>query len=353
MHWFLAGTAAIALAASGAIAQPGNGNGNGNGKGGPAHAQSGNHGGGNANRGNGGGKQNAQRGNGGGNSQQANRGNGGGNAKSDRGNGNDSPARAIANRGNGNGNPVHAGNNGRGQSIATRNMGRGDANARGADRRIASYDGPSRYIDRTYYSERDVRSNIVLDGCPPGLAKKYNGCRPPGQARKDGFLRRDSYSPDWWGLSRYRDSYNYRYDGGYLVRLLTDGSVGSYIPLLGGALSLGSTWPRSYGYTNLSPYYSDYYDLGGPNNYRYADNVVYRLEPETRAITSIAALLTGDDFTIGQRMPQGYDIYNVPPSYRDRYYDRPDAMYRYSDGYIYQMDPETRLVAAAIELLAT
>ena len=101
----------------------------------------------------------------------------------------------------------------------------------------------------------------------------------------------------------------------------------------------------------LDPYYVDYYRLGSQGGYRYADNVVYRVDPETTAITSIAALLTGDDFRVGQPMPAGYDVYNVPYGYRDRYYDRPDAYYRYADGYVYQVDPETRLIAAAIELL--
>lgn len=50
-------------------------------------------------------------------------------------------------------------------------------------------------------------------------------------------------------------------------------------------------------------------------------------------------------------MPLGYDIYNVPPAYRDRYVDGPDAMYRYSDGYVYEVDPTTQLVRAVIELL--
>ena len=52
-------------------------------------------------------------------------------------------------------------------------------------------------------------------------------------------------------------------------------------------------------------------------------------------------------------MPLGYDVYNVPYPYRGQYLDGPDALYRYSDGYVYQVDPETRLVAAAIELLAS
>jgi hypothetical protein len=50
-------------------------------------------------------------------------------------------------------------------------------------------------------------------------------------------------------------------------------------------------------------------------------------------------------------MPRGYDVYNVPSAYRDRYYDTPEANYRYSDGYVYRVDPQTQLVAAAIDLL--
>jgi patatin-like phospholipase/acyl hydrolase len=41
----------------------------------------------------------------------------------------------------------------------------------------------------------------------------------------------------------------------------------------------------------------------------------------------------------------------VPYSYRDRYVDGPDAYYRYSDGYVYQVDPTTQLIQAAIQLL--
>ena len=81
--------------------------------------------------------------------------------------------------------------------------------------------------------------------------------------------------------------------------------------------------------------------------------MIYPIDPETEAITSIAALLTGDEFAIGQPMPLGYDVYNVPYGYRDRYIDGSDAYYRYADGYVYQIDPETRLIAAAIELLAS
>ena len=50
-------------------------------------------------------------------------------------------------------------------------------------------------------------------------------------------------------------------------------------------------------------------------------------------------MLTGHTFGVGQMLPMGYDAYNVPFAYRDRYYDSDRAMYRYADGHIYQVDP--------------
>ena len=129
------------------------------------------------------------------------------------------------------------------------------------------------------------------------------------------------------------------------------GDVSGYIPLLGGALSIGNPWPSDYRYSQVPDYYVDYYNLGGPDGYRYADNVLYRVEPETAAIQSVAALLTGNDIVVGEPLPRGYDVYNVPYAYRDRYRDSRDALYRYSDGYVYRVDPTTQLVSAAIDLL--
>ena len=78
---------------------------------------------------------------------------------------------------------------------------------------------------------------------------------------------------------------------------------------------------------------------------------LYRVDPQSGLIDSIAALLTGDTWAVGQPMPMGYDVYNVPYGYQDRYYDTSDSMYRYSDGYVYQVDPTTQLVQAIIELI--
>lgn len=192
----------------------------------------------------------------------------------------------------------------------------------------------------------DGRSRLI-DGCPPGLAKKNNGCMPPGQLKQRGGWWSALDRPAWWGLGGLAAG-SYFYEDGYLVRYEGD-EVDGWLPLLGGALAPGNVWPSYYEAVPVPDYYQDYYGLGP--SYRYYDDVLYRVDPETSAISSVAALLTGDDFAVGEPLPAGYDVYNVPYEFRDEYVDGPDSLYRYSDGYVYQVDPETRLIAAAIELL--
>lgn len=352
MRILMAGAAALALAASGAYAQPGNGKGqdnNGGGKPDTAQQQKGN-GGGKAERGPQRDAQNDNRG--GGNAkadrgpqrtaQSDNRGNGGGNAKSDR-----APERRNVER------PDNRSNRSNDRADARvlngRDNDRDNRNVRIGydrdDRRGHDYDRDWLRLDH---------SRGLVNGCPPGLAKKRNGCNPPGQV-KDAYDYRRSifggyYRPSLFGLLGGYDRGDYYYRDGYLVRY-RDNSISGWIPLLGGALGIGNVWPVGYTSYDVPDYYVDYYNLGGPGRYRYADNVIYRVDPEDAAITSIAALITGDSFIVGQPMPMGYDVYNVPYAYRDRYYDTPQAMYRYSDGYVYRVDPETQLVAAVIDLL--
>jgi hypothetical protein len=231
----------------------------------------------------------------------------------------------------------------------------GNGKGNGPNLKVAKAGGPGVKVledGRRYYSERDARVTFdfsgarfgLIDGCPPGLAKKNNGCMPPGLAKQR------VYQPTWWGLTGLASG-PYAYEDGYLLRLNGD-RVASYVPLLGGALSPGNIWPSMYRPVVVPDYYADYYDLGPPGGYRYADNVLYRVDASTSAITSIAALLTGDSFQIGSPLPPGYDVYNVPYPYRSQYLDGPDARYRYSDGYIYQVDPTTQLITAAIDMLA-
>jgi hypothetical protein len=337
MRTITAAVAAIALVAGAAHAQ-GQGQGKNNDRGGgkpDAAAQQGV-----GDRGDGQGRGNAERGNRG----QADA--GPSMAQSTRG----SEQRGNADRGNTNrGNEPNRGNDRAVERAAGDNRGSGNAN-RGNDNRAVVVDRRDGNRGADIVRVRDfarLAPRGLIEGCPPGLARKNPPCVPPGQVRNlFGWDR-----PDFWGL-RLGDG-RYFYDNGYLLRFGPDGRIGGYIPLLGGALAIGNAWPDYYEPFAMPGYYERYYGLGPYNSYRYADNVIYRVDPETAAITSVAALLTGDEFAIGQPMPLGYDVYNVPWDYRDRYRDGPDSYYRYADGYVYQVDPETRLVAAAIELLAS
>ena len=82
-------------------------------------------------------------------------------------------------------------------------------------------------------------------GCPPGLAKKNNGCLPPGQAKK---------------------LYN----------------VGQRLP---------------YGYNGYTPYNQipydvrSQYDLDPYGRYIYDQNYVYGVDPRTNAITQILSAI--------------------------------------------------------------
>jgi hypothetical protein len=212
---------------------------------------------------------------------------------------------------------------------------------------VSRDDRAFREPDRISRFALEGRSRGLVDGCPPGLAKKYNGCMPPGLAKERTGLRSVLSRPAWWGLGGLAAG-QYFYDDGYLVRYGDDG-ISGWLPLLGGALAPGRPWPGDYEPVALPDYYADYYELGP--DYRYHDDVLYRLDPETSTISSIAALLTGDRWTVGEPLPLGYDVYNLPYDYRDQYVDGPEAWYRYNDGHIYEIDPETRLVSAVIELL--
>lgn len=213
---------------------------------------------------------------------------------------------------------------------------------------------PGRRDDRaepvmTLFRDGRATSPGLIRGCPPGLARKNNGCLPPGQERQ---MRREAWGRyDGYWL-RADDRYRYRYDDGYLYRYDRNGGLTGWLPALGGALGMGNVWPSQYSYQPAPQYYSQYYGLNDRYSYRYADGVLYGVDPQTQAIQSVVALLTGQPWTVGQAMPQGYDIYNVPYAYRGQYVDSSQSWYRYSDGYVYQVDPTTRLVQAVIELLA-
>lgn len=210
--------------------------------------------------------------------------------------------------------------------------------------------------DPYFFRYGDARGKGLVNGCPPGLAKKHNGCLPPGQAKKlwgtraqPSLLERVLRGPysTWYGD---RDGYRYRMGDDYIYRIGRNGLIDGLIPLYdrpGYYYPIGSTYPAAYDFYNLPYQYRGYYN---DPYYRYGDGAIYRVDPKTQLIRSVAALLTGD-MMVGQPMPSRYSVYNVPYGYRQSYYDSPSGYYRYSDGYIYRVDPKTMLVAEAIKAI--
>jgi hypothetical protein len=126
--------------------------------------------------------------------------------------------------------------------------------------------------------------------------------------------------------------------------------ISGLIPLLGGGFAVGQPLPAGYDVYNVPIQYRDVYYDSDDAYYRYGDNAIYQVDPQSGMIESIVALLAGD-MSVGERLPVGYDAYNVPLDYRDRYYDDDDTMYRYADGNIYQVDTKTQIIQAIVEML--
>ena len=205
--------------------------------------------------------------------------------------------------------------------------------------------------------ERGFRG--LANGCPPGLAGKNELCLPPGQYKKLGsvlpaaFASRtlDGAYSQWY---RDDDRYMYRNDGDYIYRVNRNGGlIDALFPSADRDFSyypIGMNYPSQFDQYNVPDQFRSLYPDGGDYDYRYGDGAIYQVDPSTKAIQSIVALLAGD-LGVGQQMPSNYGAYNVPLAYRDRYYDTPDATYRYNDGYIYQADPKTQLITAVIDAI--
>ena len=112
-----------------------------------------------------------------------------------------------------------------------------------------------------------------------------------------GRAGRMAYSASKWGLRGITGLSGYRYYDGNLIRLGSNGMISGYYPLLGGALAIGNVWPSAWTATPVPDYYVDYYGLG--DDYRYFDGALYRLDPQSQAIETIAALLTAFEATGG------------------------------------------------------
>lgn len=224
--------------------------------------------------------------------------------------------------------------------------------------RLNRHDDDFRWTTR--WDGNGLRRGFV-DGCPPGLAKKGTGCMPPGQAKKlvgtvlaPSIMSRSLVGPYrlWYPDN---DQFIYRWDDDNIYRVRRDGGlIDALFPYANRDYyyyPMGAPYPDYYNYYNVPYQYQSFYPDGGDYMYRYGDGAIYMVNPETQMISGIAALLTGAPMMVGQPLPPAYSVYNVPLSYRSTYYDTPDAMYRYNDGYIYRVDPTTMLITSVIDAL--
>jgi hypothetical protein len=194
------------------------------------------------------------------------------------------------------------------------------------------------------------RTDNLIAALIPLLAGGYL----PGQYLPQPYMA--SYVPSYYGFNSFYPDYgdvcNRYYDGVIYQVDCSDGYVENVIPMYAGGYGVGQLLPSAYTYYNVPVQYrSMYYDTSD-YGYWYAPGAIYQYDPRSSVITSVAALMS-PGFAVGQPLPVGYDVYNVPYDYRATYYDTSDAWYRYSNGYIYQVDPVTQVVTAIVASLLT
>ena len=197
------------------------------------------------------------------------------------------------------------------------------------------------YVYRVNRSDNLIAALLPLIGAGLGVGMPFPYQGP--QYAVPSYYQ--SFYPDY-GYGNGGDYY--RYANGYVYEV--DGRSGyieDVIPLLDRGYGVGQMLPAGYSYYNVPYQYRDIYYDTPDYNYRYAPGAIYQVDANTQLVTSIASLLTGG-LAVGQALPPAYSVYNVPIAYRNTYYDRPDAWYRYSDGYIYQVDPTTQLITAIV-----
>lgn len=286
-------------------------------------------------------------------------------------------------------------------------------------RRVAAF----RDASDTFEIAPRARGRALINGCPPGLWLKNNGCMPPGQAAKllgaplssvrsvatlsalpssltylypdtddyyyrygNGYLyqvdRSDdlimallpliaggfipgqylpasymsSYVPNYYGLSSFYPDSPYscnRYHDGVIYQVdCVTGMIEGVVPLYASGYGVGQMLPSAYSYYNVPWQYRSLYYDNDDYGYWYGPGAIYQYDQGSSLITSIAALLS-PGFTVGQPLPMGYNVYNVPYAYRTNYYDTPNDWYRYNNGSIYRVDPTTLLVTAIVASVLT
>ncbi len=179
----------------------------------------------------------------------------------------------------------------------------------------------------------------------------------PGQYLPPAYMA--SYAPAYYGYDAfYPADYGYgdlcnRYDYGVIYQVdCYSGMVENVIPTYAGGYGVGQLLPSAYATYNVPVQYRSTYYNTADAGYWYAPGAIYQYDPRSSVITSVATLMA-PGFSVGQPLPVGYDVYNVPFDYRATYYDTATAWYRYNNGYIYQVDPATQVVTAIVASLLT
>jgi hypothetical protein len=194
------------------------------------------------------------------------------------------------------------------------------------------------------------RGTSLIDALIPLMAGGFL----PGQYLPNSYM--NSYVPAYYGFNSFYPDYGNvcnRYYQGVVYQVdCDDGYVENVIPMYAGGYGVGQILPSAYSYYNVPVQYRSLYYDTPDYGYWYSPGAIYQYDTRSSMITSVAALLS-PGFTIGRPLPMGYDVYNVPYDYRATYYDTPNAWYRYSNGYIYQVDPVTQLVTAIVASLLT
>jgi len=204
------------------------------------------------------------------------------------------------------------------------------------------------------------RGSSLINALIPLLAGGYL----PGTYLPQPYM--SSYVPSSYGLNSfypasYGAGYGYGYGGypnlcnryAYGVVYQVDcytGMVVNVIPTYAGGYGVGQMLPSAYSSYNVPMQYRSLYYPTADYSYWYAPGAIYQYDTSSSLITSVAALMS-PGFSIGQPLPTGYGMYNVPMAYRSTYYDTPNAWYRYNNGNIYQVDPSTMLVTATVASL--
>ena len=190
------------------------------------------------------------------------------------------------------------------------------------------------------YLYRVDRDDDLIDGLIPLFGAALLG--QPLQPYYVNNYYRPSYFNAFYLNSPY-DCYRYGYAYVYETDCMT-GRVEDVIPTYDYGYGVGQLLPSSYGYYNVPFQYRSHFVDNDDYYYRYAPGSIYRVDRGTSLISAVAALLTGG-LSVGQPLPVGYNAYNVPLAYRSTYFDTPDRWYRYDNGYIYGVDPRTRMVS--------